>query len=297
MENAHFENPAHSVFEVNGLLFSSNFDSGNLMKVERGAGANEYLLWTAPDNAGTDLARADGTNAWFYFCVSRAKKETTLRLQIMNAANHSGLYKQDMRPVYRCSSSGNAWARLKSPVKFQRQTEKSATLNFEYTMEADDEVVYFAFTYPYGYNEVQKELDDLEARYGTEVDMSKPDGIYFRREVITLTPDGRKVDLLTISSTDGAGDKNEVALSGLFPEFPGKSRPPSFPEKEVVFVSARVHPGEVPAQHTFKGILDMLLDKKDLRSKELRKRFVFKLIPLLNPDGNILKIVIDVLFR
>jgi hypothetical protein len=62
-------------------------------------------------------------------------------------------------------------------------------------------------------------------------------------------------------------------------------RPPIFPEKEVVFVSARVHAGEVPAQHAFKGIFNLLMDPKDLRARELRKRYVFKMIPMLNPDG------------
>ena len=55
------------------------------------------------------------------------------------------------------------------------------------------------------------------------------------------------MDLLTITSSDVAGDKMEPALSGLFPDYPiaYNQRPPAFPNKEVFFISARVHPGEV----------------------------------------------------
>jgi murein tripeptide amidase MpaA len=33
------------------------------------------------------------------------------------------------------------------------------------------------------------------------------------------------------------------------------------------------------------GIFNLLMDHNDLRAKELRKRYVFKIIPILNPDG------------
>ena len=50
-------------------------------------------------------------------------------------------------------------------------------------------------------------------------------------------------------------------------------------------VSARVHPGEVPASHTFNGVVKFLLDKENRHSKALRRNFVFYCIPFLNPDG------------
>ena len=48
--------PSQNTFELGGVIFSSNFDNGNLLKVERGGDSNEYLLWTAADNYGVDFA-------------------------------------------------------------------------------------------------------------------------------------------------------------------------------------------------------------------------------------------------
>lgn len=81
----------------------------------------------------------------------------------------------------------------------------------------------------------------------------------------------------------------EPLLPSLFPNYLSSAdesrRPPAFSGKEIIFVSARVHPGEVPAQYTFKGIFNLLMDPNDKQAIELRRRYVFKLIPMLNPDG------------
>lgn len=49
-------------------------------------------------------------------------------------------------------------------------------------------------------------------------------------------------------------------------------------------ISSRVHPGETGASWIMKGILDYLTGPS-LNAKILRDNFVFKIVPMLNPDG------------
>uniref|UniRef100_A0A3P9KHE2 Peptidase M14 domain-containing protein n=1 Tax=Oryzias latipes TaxID=8090 RepID=A0A3P9KHE2_ORYLA len=54
--------------------------------------------------------------------------------------------------------------------------------------------------------------------------------------------------------------------------------------KRAVVLTARVHPGETNASWVMEGLLDFLLgDSED--AQVLRDNFVFKVVPMLNPDG------------
>jgi murein tripeptide amidase MpaA len=49
-------------------------------------------------------------------------------------------------------------------------------------------------------------------------------------------------------------------------------------------MTARIHPGETPSSWIMKGVIDFLTGPS-IHARILRDSFVFKLVPMLNPDG------------
>ena len=162
-----------------------------------GSGTNEYNLWVAPDNMNSiyDIGKHSGH---FHFFIS-GLPTGLLKLHFKNVSPHCSLYKFDMRPVYRCKSTNNKWTRVRQSVTMEK-VEDLGNLHIEHNIEIPNDKIYFCFTYPYTYEMVQQDMktvDDYVVNY------SVPDSIYCAREVLIRTPEGRNVDLVTISSVDG----------------------------------------------------------------------------------------------
>lgn len=62
------------------------------------------------------------------------------------------------------------------------------------------------------------------------------------------------------------------------------SNPEEYSKRQGVFLSARVHPGEPVGSWMMQGAIDFLLSDA-LEARLLRERFIFKIVPMLNPDG------------
>jgi len=109
---------------------------------------------------------------------------------------------------------------------------------------------------------------------------------YVVREVLCFTPEHRRVDMLTITGSNGRSSERMPYVSPCCPvRSDVMQRPHIFPKKQFVLITARVHPGETPSSHVVHGIIDYLLFSRDVRAVALRDRFVFVIIPMLNPDG------------
>ncbi|XP_064104893.1 cytosolic carboxypeptidase-like protein 5 [Macrobrachium nipponense] len=237
----------------------------------------EFNLWTQPDCAGTEFENNNRT--WFFFGIKGGCVSNRVRINVMNLNKQSKLFSQGMQPVMQCISGMRhpRWERIKDRCTY-RSEENSTVISWVHTVSDPCAVTHYAFTYPYTYTELQTLLDSLDRRFPADCP-----SVYYHRELLVYSLDHWRVDLLTISSHKGKSEDREHRLPGLFP-LPDQPRPFRFPTKKVVFVSARVHPGETSSSFVLNGFLNFILSN-DPRAVKLRDLFVFKLIPILNPDG------------
>eukprot|EP00698_Gefionella_okellyi_P002295 TRINITY_DN12107_c0_g1_i1.p1 TRINITY_DN12107_c0_g1~~TRINITY_DN12107_c0_g1_i1.p1 ORF type:complete len:435 (-),score=66.82 TRINITY_DN12107_c0_g1_i1:93-1397(-) len=231
------------------LIFDCNFESGNLGHVEAVSDA-EYDLSIRPDTNNSKF------RVWFYFSVSNVKAGQRVLLNIINFSKTKSLYREGMSPLVR-SSSRKDWERMPSRQVFYYRSprhKKNYILSFLFTFDREDDTYFFAYSYPFTYTDLQRQLHIIDTQRFP----------YVRRELLCRSVQNRRVDLLTITSP-----RNLVS--------DGR-------KKRMVFFSARVHPGETPASFVMQGIIDFLVSA-DPAAQILRDNIVFKIVPMLNPDG------------
>ncbi|KAK1170305.1 cytosolic carboxypeptidase-like protein 5 isoform X1 [Acipenser oxyrinchus oxyrinchus] len=293
-----------------GLIFSSRFESGNLARVEQvkhpdtdgeavvnGSTTStmfggplsspdyEFNIWTKPDCAETQFE--NGNRSWFYFSVRGGAPGKLIKINVMNMNKQSKLYSQGMTPFVKTLPLKTQWERIQDRPTFE-MVENQFILSFNHCfLELRGATTYFSFCYPFSYAECQDMLVQLDQKFVVSKHLtpnSPVDSIYYHRELLCNSLDGHRVDLITVTSCHGMMEEQEPRLEKLFPDN-CTPRPHRFNGKRVFFLSSRVHPGETPSSFVFNGFLNFILKQDDPRAKMLRKMFVFKLIPMLNPDG------------
>ncbi|XP_076426009.1 cytosolic carboxypeptidase 2 isoform X22 [Peromyscus maniculatus bairdii] len=244
--------------EDNTLLFESRFESGNLQKAVR-VGAYEYEL-----TLRTDLY-TDKHTQWFYFRVQNTRKEVTYRFTIVNLLKPKSLYAVGMKPLMYSQLDATTynvgWRREGREIKYYKNSADDGQqplfcLTWTVQFPHDQDTCFFAHFYPYTYTDLQCYLLSI-ANNPIQSQFCKP-------RALCRSLAGNTVYLLTI--TNPSRTPQEAAA------------------KKAVVLSARVHPGESNGSWIMRGFLDFILSNSP-DAQLLRDIFVFKVIPMLNPDG------------
>ncbi|XP_030766572.1 cytosolic carboxypeptidase Nna1-like isoform X2 [Sitophilus oryzae] len=243
------------------LRFESRFESGNLARAIR-ITASYYELHLRAD------LYTNRHMQWFYFRVSNMKKNSLYRFSITNCSKESSLYNEGMRPLMYSTKDSQlhsiGWTRCGSNISYfsndnvtseDPDQPQTYTLTFTVTFPHEDDEVYLAHCYPYTYSDLQEHLAEIRSHPVKQT--------YSTVRLLCRTLAGNDVYFVTITS----------------PQVPGEPK-----KKRAVVITARVHPGETPSSWIMKGILDFLTGDS-APAKDLRDKFIFKIVPMLNPDG------------
>ncbi|XP_019115458.2 cytosolic carboxypeptidase 1 isoform X3 [Larimichthys crocea] len=265
--------PSCPVIEDSGesLRFNSQFESGNLRKAVQVRKYEYDLVLNADINS-------NHYHQWFYFEVSGMRVGTTYRFNIINCEKSNSQFNYGMQvlmySVQEAISGRPCWVRTGTDICYYKnhfarssiasggQKGKSYySLTFSTTFSHKDDVCYFAYHYPYTYSTLKMHLSKLE-------DLRTPQ-IYLRQDVLCETLGGNTCPLITITAMPESNSNDHIC---------------QFRNRPLIFLSARVHPGETNASWVMKGTLEFLMGSS-LLAVSLREAYIFKIIPMLNPDG------------
>lgn len=125
-------------------------------------------------------------------------------------------------------------------------------------MKYDEDDVYFAHCYPYTYSDCTEYLASV------------------------TTPDTKDKIRKTVLCKTIAGNDCEMVIITNF-----ESRPEEIALRRAIIITSRIHPGESNSSFVVHGVLEYLLSECE-GARYLRNNFVFKIVPMLNPDGVII---------
>ncbi|XP_063683114.1 cytosolic carboxypeptidase 2-like isoform X42 [Bolinopsis microptera] len=251
-----------SCYDDDVLRFESRFECANLFRARR-VGPYEYeleLRW--------DYFTMKHTQ-WFYFRVSNTKAGPTYKFTIINLLKSGSLYNEGMKPLFyserNAKNKNLGWLRMGHNIHYYKNNirrkdckgeryQYSLTWQFQFPYTSD--VCYFSHCYPYSYTDLQKDL--------LEIANDAVKSQYVKQRILCHSLGGNMVHLLTV--TTPSTHLTEAK------------------QKRAVVVTARVHPGETNSSYMMRGFINFITGSSP-DAKVLRDNFVFKIVPMLNPDG------------
>ena len=137
-------------------------------------------------------------------------------------------------------------------------TEFFFTLSFCYHVNKNNinSPIYFALCFPYTYSTLQDYLHKLSI---TKANKNK-----IKFSTLTKTICGNPLDILYI--TNFASTQSVINA------------------RQSIIFTARVHPGETSGSYVIESVINNLLNNSE-QSNNLLDKYIFKIIPMLNPDG------------
>jgi len=303
--------------DKNPLKFNSAFESGNLYRAFAypAFDSSNYIL----------LLRSDPgmfNTLWFYFSVSGdidMDKEYTFN--IVNIVNRAKNWKQGQLPLVfakekpsSSSSSNNVapptlkevdqWQRCSTycryfktrnaaisdlakkqlPVTKRQKNRRLNTLTFkirfgdiEVRNKRKQHVYFFSLGLPFTYTDLLKHIKSLKRRVSIPRSPSMyASNIIFHAESLCKTIMNYDCPILTITNKVNRPPKGApLDVDDLL-----RKR-----KKRGVIISCRLHPGESSGSHVCRAFIDFLLSPESEIANELRNQFVFKITPMMNPDG------------
>uniref|UniRef100_H0UWK9 tubulin-glutamate carboxypeptidase n=1 Tax=Cavia porcellus TaxID=10141 RepID=H0UWK9_CAVPO len=256
----------------NCLRFFSKFESGNLRKAIQVREFEYDLLINADVNSAQH-------QQWFYFKVSGMRAAIPYRFNIINCEKPNSQFNYGMQltlySVKEALLGRSTWTRTGHDICYYKNHYRQSaaatggasgkcyyTLTFTVTFPHSEDVCYLAYHYPYTYTALMTHLEILEKSIN-------PKKIYFRQETLCQTLGGNPCPLVTITAMPESNSTDDLE---------------QFRHRPYQVITARAHPGESNASWVMKGTLEFLISN-DPVARLLRESFIFKIIPMLNPDG------------
>lgn len=212
--------------------------------------AHQQTQSAADSNYTNVLRKNDGGMSFDILLSSKQKRDEQQTVHTIPCIGKST--SQNSKSFPSCSNSNFASSSSSSKEEDKKyHYTLSFTLRFPYANDS----AFVSYFYPFSYSDLQGWLNILSMRRPAKV---------LRRQLLCRSRMGNRVDLLTITNMCSPAS--------------------ALRERPVVVLSGRVHPGEVNASWVMKGAVDFLVSSNGVAA-ELRNRFVFKVVPCLNPDG------------